>query len=310
MVLTVAIGIASLAKRKTWLVGVVALAAVVALGLLRPGKISVDPDKAIRVSVVQDEEVGLRELIELTRGAATNQPQLVIWPEYALGYDVRLHPASIKLLTNLCTELDIMLLLGTKTEPPARRSQWHNTALLMDGGGVLGEYYKARPIHFFDDGEPGKSFHSHATALGRMATPICFDGDYTAVMRQMAVQGCEFYAMPVMDAKRWTARQHLQHAALLHCRAAETGRWIASAASSGVSQFIDPHGQVHASLPPMVAGTLTHEIEARAGKTFFVKAGWLFPWMVLLAFGGLLGFAARCLRAEKRRASARHPSSD
>ena len=54
-----------------------------------------------------------------------------------------------------------MLLLG----------EWYNTALIVGGNGVLGEYYKNRPVHFFKDGMPGKSFDPIDTPLGKIGTP-------------------------------------------------------------------------------------------------------------------------------------------
>ena len=47
--------------------------------------------------------------------------------------------------------------------------------------------------------------------------------------------------------------------------------------------MIDPHGNVHRSLPPMEEGVLTYRIGRNGHKTIFTQVGWLFPW---LAIGG------------------------
>ena len=39
----------------------------------------------------------------------------MVWPEYAVPYDVRQHPADFAALTNLCAELNSVLVAGTKT---------------------------------------------------------------------------------------------------------------------------------------------------------------------------------------------------
>jgi len=137
-------------------------------------------------------------------------------------------------------------------------------------------------VHFFDDGIAGEKFDPHHTKLGRFSTPVCFDCDYTAVTRQMVRLGAEFLVAPTFDAAGWSANQHLQHALLFRLRAAEMRRWIACAASSGVSQIIDPHGNVHHSLPPLEEGTVTGRIGRETGETFFVRIGWIFPWLTLV----------------------------
>ena len=139
-----------------------------------------------------------------------------------------------------------------------------------------------RPVHFFDDGVPGKSFQPIPTRLGAMGVAICFDCDYTEVMRKMTLQGAEFFAVPSFDAVGWSERQHFQHAALFRIRAAENGRWIVCAASSGVSQIIDPHGNVQKSLSPIKDGVIKGMIERRKSFTFYTKWGWMIIWILIL----------------------------
>lgn len=175
------------------------------------------------------------------------------------------------------------MVFGTQTEIGSGVREWHNTALVVNSSGVAGEYYKARPVHFFNDGLPGKSFEPIETGIGAIGTPICFDCDYTEIIRRMTSNGAEFFAIPSFDSKSWSLTQHLQHSALFPLRAAENGRWIVLAASSGVSQIIDHHGNVRKSLGAMKEGVIVGEIERRTGMTFYTVLGWLFPWILMIA---------------------------
>ena len=56
-------------------------------------------------------------------------------------------------------------------------------------------------------------------------------------------------------------------------------------ATSGVSQVIDPHGMVQASMPACAEGTLTGTMRRESGITFYTRAGWLTPWFVLAIAG-------------------------
>ena len=274
---------------------------LVCLGGFRPRRVDADREKGIAVTVVQSEECVLQSYVALTRRAQKEHPDLVVWPEYSVPYDVRKSPGDLAILTNLCNEMDAVLVVGTKTVVGPGAKDWHNTALVLDRRGVLGEYYKARPVHFFDDGLPGRRFTPIQTSLGAIATPICFDCDYSEVARKMVGLGAEFFAVPSFDAEEWSADQHRQHALLFRLRAAENARWLACAASSGVSQFVDPHGNVHRSLPPMTTGVLTDRLGRRQGRTVFVRVGWLFPWLALGSTVILLAYEAVRIAARRMR---------
>ncbi len=280
---------AAFLRRKTLAAAVVLSSAVVLLGVFRPARIEADPESGTRVGLVQNEDCMLASYVLLTRTMKEDRPRLIVWPEFALPYDVRENRVDFRVLTNLCAEMDAVLVLGTKTVVGPGRRDWYNTALVLDRGGVLGEYYKTRPVHFFNDGIPGRSFDPIPTRLGCIGTPVCFDCDYTEVVRRMAESGAEFFAVPSFDARSWSRTQHLQHAALFRLRAAETGRWLVCAASSGVSQVVDPHGNVHGALPAMEEGVLTCRIDGRTRRTVFTRAGWIFPWLALAASVVLLG---------------------
>jgi len=124
----------------------------------------------------------------------------------------------------------------------------------------------------------------------------------------MTKAGAEVILSPVMDGKAWTARQHDQHAELFRIRACENGRWIFSCASSGVSQAIDPRGQVHARLAAMEEGTLTATIRRETKLTFYTQAGWLVPWFVLVA--AVAGWGAVLIFRKKPEAEKNPPSDE
>ncbi|MBN1901769.1 hypothetical protein JW926_10650 [Candidatus Sumerlaeota bacterium] len=256
--------------------------ALLLLGIFKPGVVTPSVNEGIRVAAVQREDCFIEDYVKLTEQNIKRKCDLIVWPEYAVPYDVRNMGKDMDLLENLCEKTGAMLVFGTNTITGKGESDWRNTALVVGKNGVIGEYYKMRPVHFFNEGIPGKSYKPILTELGSMGVAICFDCDYTEVMRKMTLEGAEFFAAPSYDAVGWSARQHLQHAALFRLRAAENGRWIVCSASSGVSQIIDPHGNIQKSLPPVRDGVIQGTIERRTGFTFYTKWGWLFPWMLIV----------------------------
>jgi apolipoprotein N-acyltransferase len=239
----------------------------------------------VLVAGLQYENVSLKHYLHVTRNLPPDI-QHVVWPEYAVPYDVRANNRDWAALQELCRDRGITLTLGTQTRPKGA-AEWFNTALTLDATGVLGEHYKMHAVHFFDDGTPGTTALPVKTAHGIIGTPICFDCDYEGIVRSMTAAGAEVFIVPMMDAESWSKWQHDQHAELFRIRACENARWFFICGTSGVSQAIDPFGHVHAKMPAMEQGVLTAELRRESRITFYTRWGWLTPWC-------LLGIAAVC----------------
>ena len=252
------------------------------LGIFHPPQIEASKENGITVSLIQSEQCNLVAYQNLTESVLSRNPDIIVWPEHSLPYDVRQDPKqNIEILKNISRESGALLIVGTHTKISAKPRDWYNTALAVDNGEIAGEYYKIQPVHFFNDGVPGNSFEPMETEKGIFAAPICFDCDYTSIARHMVMAGAEFFIVPSFDARSWSRIQHLQHAELFRMRAAETGRWIAVAASSGVSQIIDPHGNTHQKLDTLDKGVITGNIAPRQVLTFYTRFGWLLPWLCI-----------------------------
>jgi apolipoprotein N-acyltransferase len=233
----------------------------------------------VKVAGVQLESVTIDDLIKATKDMPDGIDH-VVWPEYAVPYDIRRDAREWNLLLDLCREKDITLTFGTQSRS-AGQEKWFNIAITMDASGVLGEHTKVHTVHMFDDGTPGESAATITAPPGTFGTPICFDCDYEGIARRMTAAGAEYLVVPTMDAESWSARQHDQHAELTRIRAAENGRWIFVVASSGISQIIDPTGHLHARLGAMERGTIQGFVKHEIRLTPYTRFGWILPWCVL-----------------------------
>ncbi|RYD21224.1 MAG: hypothetical protein EOP88_12230 [Verrucomicrobiaceae bacterium] len=242
-----------------------------------------DP-RSVKVAGLQLEGVSLTSYLEGTR-EMPQDADLVVWPEYSIPYDIRASKRDWKLLQELVSGKNITLTFGTKAGPDPD-NHWRNIALTVDPSGVLGEHTKTHPVHFFDDGTPGKTALPVTTRHGKVGTPICFDCDYEDVVRGMTAAGAEMIVAPTMDAEKWTARQHDQHAELFRMRACENGRWLFVVATSGVSQIIDTKGHLHARLDALEQGAISGIMKRETSLTFYTRSGWRIPWGVLVVAGG------------------------
>lgn len=238
-----------------------------------------DP-QAVKVGGLQLEGVSLNEYLAGTKKMSADI-DLVVWPEYAVPFDIQKNKRDWNFVRDLCRERNITLTFGTKAGPEVGGDAWRNIALTVDPSGALGEHTKVHPVHLFDDGTPGKTALPAQTTHGKIGTPICFDCDYEGVIRRMTAAGAEMIVAPTMDAEKWTARQHDQHAELFRIRACENGRWLFVVATSGVSQIIDPNGYVHTRLVALEQGPITGIMKRETALTFYTRFGWVTPWCIL-----------------------------
>lgn len=279
VIVMLAAGLIATEKCKSAAAILVALGGCVFLNRRAPLPGENDPG-SVKVAGLQLEGVSLTSYLEGTR-EITPGTDLVVWPEYSVPFDIRTSKRDWKLLQDLVAEKDITLTFGTRVGPDPE-NRWRNIALTVDPSGVLGEHTKVHPVHFFDDGTPGKTTLPVTTRHGKIGTPICFDCDYEDVVRGMTAAGAEMIVAPTMDAEKWSARQHDQHAELFRMRACENGRWLFVVATSGVSQIIDSKGHLHARLDALKQGPISGIMKRETPLTFYTHTGWLTPWCVLV----------------------------
>lgn len=258
------------------LAGAVLALALATFGAFRPSPVK-EAGSGIPVLAVQSENLDLTTYRERTEESGFRSG-IALWPEYAAPFFIREGPDDLGKLRTLAKSQDLTLVFGTHQS--AAGGKHFNEALTLDGDGILGSHFKNRPVPFMDDGQPGTSALPVATRYGKLGTPICFDCDYTEIIRRMTTGGVEVFTVPSLDATHWSRRQHLQHAELFRHRALENGRWFAVCASSGMTQIIDPRGNRTAAIPLLEDGILRGTVYPRRELTFYTRFGWLMPWIL------------------------------
>ena len=240
-----------------------------------------------KVALVQSEEPSIDSYLDLTN-SVPEVVDAVVWPEHSVSAtDVRKEVWSMEYLNRLVGDRTKIVTVGTRTD--LEGVKWYNTAVTIGEEGVIGTHNKNRPVHFFNDGEAAGDQKPFKTPVGMVATPICFDCDYSGVARRLTKNGAEVFLVPSMDPKSWTAKQHEQHGVLFRHRAAENGRYFAVASSSGVTQIIDQAGGVVKRLPLMEDEVLVGMVGLAQRQTYFTRRGWrLAPLCMWITLGILL----------------------
>lgn len=233
-----------------------------------------------------DAAARLELLSDFTRQAAAQGAKLIVWSELALPFDPQVTFTAE--LRALAAETGAYLVLpyGLFEENGVRNE---SVTLAPDGQFLTPPYAKARPVLFA--GEPYGlnvgTFPTHQTALGGLATIICYDLNYTDITRLMASQGAQLIAAPSHDWPGIAEKQNIH----LVFRAIETRTAIIKAESAYDSAIVDPYGHIleqSVSLTPATA-VLVADVPLGTADAPYLVIGDVLGWVAL---GGVIFFAA------------------
>ncbi|GGV55872.1 apolipoprotein N-acyltransferase [Streptomyces longisporoflavus] len=311
--------------------GLVAVAAVAASAWAwapRP-----EPAGRMRVAVVQPGVIdgagsaGKRLAREeaLTRGLAGRDPDLVVWGESSVGYDLAERPDVARRIAGLSREVGADILVNVD----ARRSDKpgiFKSSVLVGPGGPTGDRYDKMRLVPFGEYIPARSLLGWATSVGKAAGEdrrrgehpvvmevegglkvgplVCFESAFPDMSRHLTREGAQLLLAQSSTSSFQSSWAPEQHASLAALRAAETGRPMVHATLTGVSAVYDADGErVGEPLGTSASTAATYDIPLAEGVTPYVRLG---DWPVHAALAVLAVLcAAEGVRVLRRPAKAR-----
>jgi apolipoprotein N-acyltransferase len=113
---------------------------------------------------------------------------------------------------------------------------------------------------------------------GSATTAICYEVVYPRLIRRSVLAGSELLTTITNDA--WYGRssapyQHFEQAAM---RAIEQGRYLARAANTGISGFVDPYGRVLARSRLFETEVLVTDVRLVEPLTVYARIGDVFAF--------------------------------
>jgi apolipoprotein N-acyltransferase len=273
------------------------------------------------IPAMQDSVVSKVE--RLTRDAAASEPPptVILWPETALPYYVRVEPLKLRRLVTLAKTTGRPILAGypdAKLNAQGDVLTYNAAGLVMPTGAIVGQYEKMHLVPFgeripfqslfpflgsLDLGQaewtPGSRpyvFHHAGPAFGVL---ICFESIFPEHTRRYALEGAQYLVNITNDEWFGKSAGPIQHADLAILRSVELGMGLARAANTGVSMLIDPYGRVEARTPLFADAVLVGDVMAGIGPTPFLKWGDWVSWasigivVVLLAIAWFRPIGAR-----------------
>lgn len=155
----------------------------------------------------------------------------------------------------------------------------------LPGRGFLEDLFG--PIHGIANLEPGEAPCSFSVGEISVACGICYESVF-AVSTRDDLGSASLLVNLTIDTWFGTTNAPESHLMLQAARAAELGVPLVRAALTGITAVVGPDGQVQASLPPDVAGTLSVDVPIYRLWTPFRAVGPVFAWLAVAALLSLL----------------------
>lgn len=254
----------------------------------------------------QAREVTTNHLAETMRMVDSGADvDLVVWPENAADIDPRVDQQTLDAVKVAVAASGAPLLLGTVDYTP-EDGRYNTMVLYGTNATVIDTYSKQRPAPFAEyvplrdiarqvapvvdnvvdmlEGEGPATVQVPIESLGRavtVATPICFEVAYDAIVRDAVAKGAEVLIVPTNNATFGETAESTQQLQMSRMRAIETGRWTVQISTVGVSAVIDPFGRVHADTELFTADHLVERVGLRTEITPAVRFGWFIGWGLL-----------------------------
>ncbi len=264
----------------------------------------------------------------MTAEAAVRGADLVLWPESAVPYRLDGDPAYREAVEAMAAQFEIEIVLNSVASLDG--GGYTNSAFLVTPDGVSPTRYDKVHLVPFGEFVPRWARLAFTDSLVRevgafspgarpevlparapLGVAICFEVVFPDLPAAQVRGGAELLTTLTNDGWygfSWAPRQHF---ALVRLRAAETRRWFARAALTGISGFIDPTGRVVSRLDVGATGILSEYVQPMTGLTPRVRFGDWWVWLCVAAsilMVGMARFEDLKPRKKKKTSSARPPS--
>jgi apolipoprotein N-acyltransferase len=245
----------------------------------------------------------MKRYIDLSRAALAENAQFILWPESSLPFYFELDPAGVAPIRRLAREGRAAFLIGSDQleqirfvpgqPPPEVRERYYNAAFLVDPDGLtravyrkmhlvpFGEYVPLKKLLFFvgplveavSDFSPGDKPATLPVAGHVASTAICYEVVYPQLIAGFVDRGSELLTTITNDAWFGTSSAAYQHWDQAAMRSIEQGRYLARAANTGISGFVDPYGRVLAKTRLFEPAMQVREVRFLTERTVYGRIG-------------------------------------
>ena len=234
--------------------------------------------------------------------ASKSNPNIIIWPEYAIADDVLKDKNLMNRLSNIAKKTKSYLVIGSL--------RWYNSfyqdererndiaLVFAPDGKLIGEYNSIKPIPFEKWVLAGNEINVFNTDIGKMGISLCYE-ETQKVAKDFSKKGAEFLiSLANNQVLDYTSGFYLTNL-YTNLRAAENGKYLVRATNTGITKIVNPYGKVEAQLEPYTRRILIGDIHLNNRTTFYTNYGNLILHIVLILLGILFLMETKKLKAKR-----------
>ena len=262
--------------------------------------------------------------LTMTRQALADHAAFVMWPESATPLPFEQDIVAGAAIRRLAVESGATFLIGSdQVEPIAAssatdkvRERSYNAAFLVRPNGGVGAVYRKMHLVPFGEYVPLQSLLFFAGpiigAVGDFSpftpgtdpvllpvgshlasTAICYEVIYPNLIRRFVRDGSELLTTITNDAWYGRSSAAYQHWDQASMRAIEEGRYLARAANTGISGFVDPYGRAIAKTQLFEPAIVVRDIRFLKNRTIYSRIGDVVAWLSLALVAAALAATLR-----------------
>src|SRR4030042_327401 len=237
----------------------------------------------------------------LTVKAAKDHPDLIVWPETAVPCYFSPEHEYGPFFLSLAKKVNAPILFGSLAYEQRSKPEdykYFNSAFLVSPEDKkvsqydkvhlvpFGEYVPLKPFLPFvekmvvgvGDFSPGKNFTLFAIPRARCGVLICYEIIFPSLSRNYCKSGANFLVTITNDAWFGRSSAPYQHFSMAAFRAVENRVFVARAANTGITGFVDPNGKIVKQGRIFTEEAMNGTIRLSNQKTFYTLYGDVFAW--------------------------------
>ncbi len=236
----------------------------------------------------------------LSSKVGEGKPDLIIWPETATPFFFQDAKEYQPFLLDIPRKTNAFLLFGSPSYKAQKEKVNHyNSAYLVSRAGEVvgkydkihlvpfGEYVPLQDLLFFigslgegiGDFKSGKEISNFSLPQGKFGVLICFEIIFPDLSRRFVKEGANFLVTITNDAWFGRTSAPYQHFSIATFRAVENRVFVARAANTGITGFIDPKGKIVKQGGIFTAEAMNGMIRLSSRKTIYTLYGDVFAWV-------------------------------
>lgn len=249
-----------------------------------------------------------REVVDtyknLTLAAASEKPDLVVWPESALPFIFGHDEDLTNEISDLQKQINSHMLIGSvliKSSGKGKSLLSNSVIMLSPGTDSIEVYDKIHLVPFGEyvplgnlfpfvkklvtaigDFDQGKDVIVMNTPFAKIGNLICYEIAFPGLVRKFIDNGANLIVTVTNDAWFGRTSAPYQHFSMAVFRAIENRVPVARSANTGISGFIDSRGRIMQKSDIFVKASLTGEISIGNEKSFYTGYGDVFAYACVI----------------------------